>query len=105
MHTHNDFGMATANAIAGIKAGATYVNTTVNGLGERAGNAALEEVVMALKYIGKVDMGLHTSRFRELSEYVAAASAVPSRPGRPSWAPTCSRTRAAFTPTASSRTR
>ncbi len=75
MHTHNDFGMATANALAGIKAGATYVNTTVNGLGERAGNAALEEVVMALKYLGKVDLGLHTSRFRELSEYVAAASA------------------------------
>ena len=49
MHTHDDFGMATANAIAGIKAGARYVNTTVNGLGERAGNAALEEVVMSLK--------------------------------------------------------
>jgi len=75
MHTHDDFGMATANALAGIKAGATYVNTTVNGLGERAGNAALEEVVMALKYLGKVDVGLHTNRFRELSEYVAAASA------------------------------
>ncbi len=75
MHTHNDFGMATANAMAGIKAGATYVNTTVNGLGERAGNAALEEVVMALKYIAHVDLGLHTERFRELSEYVAQASA------------------------------
>ncbi len=75
MHTHNDFGMATANALAGIKAGATYVNTTVNGLGERAGNAALEEVVMALKHLGKVDLGLQTARFRELSEYVAAASA------------------------------
>ncbi len=75
MHTHDDFGMATANALAGIKAGATYVNTTVNGLGERAGNAALEEVVMALKHLGKIDVGLQTSRFRELSEYVAAASA------------------------------
>ena len=75
MHTHDDFGMATANALAGIKAGATYVNTTVNGLGERAGNAALEEVVMALKYLGKVDMGLKTSRLRELSECVAASSA------------------------------
>ena len=75
MHTHDDFGMATANALAGIKAGATYVNTTVNGLGERAGNAALEEVVMALKFLGHVDLGLHTSRFRELCEYVAAASA------------------------------
>jgi homocitrate synthase NifV len=73
-HTHNDFGMATANAIAGLKAGANYVNTTVNGLGERAGNAALEEVVMALKYISKVDLNLKTERFRELSEYVAGAS-------------------------------
>ena len=46
MHTHNDFGMATANAVAGVKAGANYVGVTVNGLGERAGNAALEEVIM-----------------------------------------------------------
>ena len=75
MHTHNDFGMATANAMAGVKAGATWVNTTVNGLGERAGNAALEEVVMAMKYIGKVDLGFKTEMFRELSEYVARASA------------------------------
>ena len=74
MHTHNDFGMATANALAGLKAGASYVNTTVNGLGERAGNAALEEVVMALKYISKANLGLKTERFRELSEYVANAS-------------------------------
>lgn len=75
MHTHNDFGMATANALAGIKAGAIWVNTTVNGLGERAGNAPLEEVVMALKCIGGVDLGLKTEMFRELSEYVAKASA------------------------------
>lgn len=75
MHTHNDFGMATANALAGIKAGARYVNTTVNGLGERAGNAALEEVVMALKYIGHIDIGFKTNMFREISEFVAKASA------------------------------
>ena len=74
MHTHNDFGMAIANAIAGIKAGATYVNTTINGLGERAGNAAFEELVMALKYIEGVDMGFNTTLFRALSEYVARAS-------------------------------
>lgn len=75
MHTHNDFGMATANALAGVKAGASWINTTVNGLGERAGNAALEEVVMALKYLGGLDIGLKTEMFRELSEYVARASA------------------------------
>jgi len=83
MHTHNDFGMATANAIAGLEAGATYVNTTVNGLGERAGNASLEELVMALRYTRSVEMDIQTSLFRELSEYVALAS------GRsiPTWKP------------------
>jgi homocitrate synthase NifV len=75
MHTHNDFGMATANALAGIKAGASWVNTTVNGLGERAGNAALEEVIMAMKYLGHIELGFKTEMFRELSEYVAMASA------------------------------
>ncbi|RJQ56431.1 MAG: homocitrate synthase [Actinobacteria bacterium] len=75
MHTHNDFGMATANALAGIKAGANWVNTTVNGLGERAGNAALEEVAMAMKVIGGIDVGLKTDTFRDLCEYVAMASA------------------------------
>src|SRR3972149_1390494 len=75
MHTHNDFGMATANALAGVKAGAGWVNTTVNGLGERAGNAALEEVGMALKYLGGLDLGYKTQMFRELSEYVSQASA------------------------------
>jgi homocitrate synthase NifV len=74
MHTHNDLGLATANALAGIKAGAKSVNTTVNGLGERAGNAALEEVVMALKQIYGIKLGIDTSRFWELSQLVAAAS-------------------------------
>jgi homocitrate synthase NifV len=79
MHTHNDFGMATANALAGIQAGALSVNTTVNGLGERAGNAALEEVVMALKRIYGIEVGINTRRFRELSEFIVNASgcAVP----------------------------
>lgn len=74
LHTHNDFGMATANALAGIRAGASHVSVTVNGLGERAGNAALEEVVMALKHIEGVDLGFDTVRFREISEYMANAS-------------------------------
>lgn len=74
MHTHNDFGLATANALAGIQAGATSVNTTVNGLGERAGNAALEEVVMALKRLYGMDLNINTRRLRELSELVATAS-------------------------------
>ncbi len=74
MHTHNDFGMAVANAIAGIRAGANWVNVTVAGLGERAGNAALEEVVMALKYIEDVEVDVDTTRFREIGEYVMAAA-------------------------------
>jgi homocitrate synthase NifV len=83
MHTHNDFGMATANAIAGLEAGANWVNTTVNGLGERAGNAPLEELVMALQYCEGVSLGIRTSLFRELSEYVALASGRPL----PAWKP------------------
>ena len=74
VHTHNDLGMATANAIAGIRAGARFVNTTVNGLGERAGNAALEEVVMGLKHACGIETGIDTHRFRELSLMVAKAS-------------------------------
>jgi homocitrate synthase NifV len=74
MHTHNDFGLATANSLAGIKAGALSVNTTVNGLGERSGNAALEEVVMALKRIHHTNLNIDTSRLLEISRLVAAAS-------------------------------
>lgn len=77
VHTHNDLGMATANAIAGIRAGATFVNTTVNGLGERAGNAALEEVVMALKHACGLALPIDTGRFFELSQLVGQASCRP----------------------------
>lgn len=74
MHTHNDFGMAIANAIAGIHGGATWVNVTLGGLGERAGNAALEEIVMALKYIEGLDLAIETERFREITDYVMRAA-------------------------------
>jgi homocitrate synthase NifV len=80
MHTHNDLGMATANALAGVKAGALSVNTTVNGLGERAGNAALEEVVMALKRVYAIQTGIDTRRLLELSRLVAKASNCPVPP-------------------------
>lgn len=83
VHTHNDLGMATANAIAGIRAGARFVNTTVNGLGERAGNAALEEVVMGLKLACGIDTGIDTHRFREISRFVGRASQRPV----PAWKP------------------
>ena len=83
MHTHNDFGMATANALAGIKAGARFIGVTVNGLGERAGNAALEEVAMALKFLFGVNLGVNTRDFLNLCEYVARASGRPLYPGKP----------------------
>lgn len=83
MHTHNDFGMATANALAGLKAGARFIGVTVNGLGERAGNAALEEVAMALKHLFGVNLGVNTKDFRNLCEYVARASGRQLYPGKP----------------------
>ncbi|AFV11130.1 2-isopropylmalate synthase 2 [Thermacetogenium phaeum DSM 12270] len=83
MHTHNDFGMATANALAGVRAGATWVGVTVIGLGERAGNAALEEVVMALKHLQGIDLNFKTEKFREIAEYVSLAS----KRELPAWKP------------------
>lgn len=80
MHTHNDLGLATANALAGVRAGATSINTTVNGLGERAGNAALEEVVMALKQIYSLKVGIQTQHLLELSRSVAKAVDCPVPP-------------------------
>jgi homocitrate synthase NifV len=74
VHTHNDLGLATANALAGVKGGASYISTTVNGLGERAGNAALEEVVMALKVACGIDVGIDTRRLSAVSKLVGQAS-------------------------------
>ena len=74
VHTHNDLGLATANALAGVKGGARYISTTVNGLGERAGNAALEEVVMALKVACGIDVGIDTRRLFAVSRLVGRAS-------------------------------
>jgi homocitrate synthase NifV len=74
VHAHNDFGMATANVLAGIRAGASSVAASIGGLGERTGNSPLEEVVMALKYFYDIDPGIDTTRFREVAEYVAGAS-------------------------------
>ena len=80
MHTHNDLGLATANALAGVRAGAVSINTTVNGLGERAGNAALEEVVMALRQIYGLKTNIQTERLLELSRFVAKTVNCPVPP-------------------------
>jgi homocitrate synthase NifV len=74
VHMHNDFGMATANVLAGIRAGASSVVASIGGLGERTGNSPLEEVIMALIHLYGVPLDVDTSRFREIAEYVARAS-------------------------------
>jgi homocitrate synthase NifV len=76
-HGHNDLGMATANTLAAVVAGAASVDVTVNGLGERAGNAPLEEVVMALRLTLNRPCGIDTRRFADLSTLVARASGRP----------------------------
>ena len=77
MHAHDDLGLATANTLAAALAGATHLNTTVNGLGERAGNAALEEVVLGLSNLYGFNMAFDFTRFYELSLKVAGASGRP----------------------------
>ncbi len=77
MHAHDDLGLATANTLAAAVAGATHVNTTVNGLGERAGNAALEEVVLGLRKLYGFKVGIDLARFAGLSHRVAAAAGRP----------------------------
>ncbi|MEZ5581846.1 MAG: homocitrate synthase [Candidatus Competibacteraceae bacterium] len=80
MHAHDDLGLATANTLAAALGGATHVNTTVNGLGERAGNAALEEVVLGLRKLYGFTLDIDLTRFPALSQSVAAAAGRP-----PAW--------------------
>ncbi len=74
MHAHDDLGLATANSLAAVLAGASHVNTTVNGLGERAGNAPLEEVAVSLKLLHDIDTGLDFRKLPAISQTVAQAS-------------------------------
>jgi homocitrate synthase NifV len=76
-HGHNDLGMATANTIAALESGCECASVTVNGLGERAGNAPLAEVVMALKVALKCDCGFRCADLARLSELVAQLSGRP----------------------------
>jgi len=77
MHAHDDLGLATANTLAAVRAGASHVNTTVNGLGERAGNAALEEVALGLRQFYAMEQILDFGRLLEASAAVAQASGRP----------------------------
>jgi 2-isopropylmalate synthase len=79
-HCHNDLGMAVANSVAALKAGVRQIECTINGIGERAGNAALEEIVMAIKTRGDVlpfSTGIKTEMLNRASKLVAAATSFP----------------------------
>ena len=76
MHCHNDFGFAVINSIYGLLAGGNCVSTTVNGIGERAGNASLEELVMALKILYGHDLGFKTKHIQDLSKLVEERTKV-----------------------------
>jgi len=84
-HCHNDLGMATANSLAAVEAGARQIECTINGLGERAGNTALEEVVMAMKVrhdIMPYHTGIDTTRIMQLSRMVSNVSGFVVQPNK-----------------------
>ncbi len=83
MHCHNDFGLALANSLAGVMAGATVIHTTVNGIGERSGNAALEETAAALQVLYGVETGVDFKKLRRLSKLVEELSLVKMPPHKP----------------------
>ena len=83
VHCHNDHGMATANTLAALDAGAEAADVAVNGLGGRAGNASLEEVVMALEQLCGYSTGIHTRRLRELAAFVEQMTGIPNSPLKP----------------------
>jgi 2-isopropylmalate synthase len=79
-HCHNDLGLAVANSLSGLDGGARQIECTINGIGERAGNAALEEIVMAIKTRADVlpyDIGVDTTMLTRASKLVAAATSFP----------------------------
>lgn len=83
LHCHNDFGMAVINCIAGLQEGASAISTTVNGIGERAGNTSLEELTMALKLLYNKDLGFKTEIIHELSTIVSKYSEIPIADNKP----------------------
>ncbi|MCS6995090.1 MAG: 2-isopropylmalate synthase [Anaerolineales bacterium] len=85
VHTHDDLGLATANALAGIKAGARQAEVTINGIGERAGNCSLEEVVMALKTrhpLFGLQTGIDTTQLARVSKLVSNYTSIPVQPNK-----------------------
>ncbi|WP_337862694.1 2-isopropylmalate synthase, partial [Nitrososphaera sp.] len=82
MHCHDDFGLAVANSIAGINAGAACAHVTINGLGERAGNASLEEFVMALQCLYNKKHGIKTQLLYEVSKFVSNSMGIIVQPNK-----------------------
>ena len=82
-HGHNDFGLATACAVAAVRAGATWIQGTINGMGERAGNADLGEVAIALECIYGVKTELRLDRIREISKFVRRVPGYDLEPWKP----------------------
>lgn len=82
MHCHNDFGLAVANAIAGINAGAACAHVTINGLGERAGNASLEEFVMALEILYNKKHNINTKLIYDTSRFVSNTMGIIVQPNK-----------------------
>ncbi len=82
MHAHDDLGLATATSLAAVRGGATHVSTTVNGLGERAGNAPLEEVVVAVHQLYRRTTGVDARQLPRISALVAGASGRPVPAGK-----------------------
>ena len=83
VHCHNDFGLGTANALAGLAAGASVAHTNVNGLGERAGGASTEEVAIALRVLYGKDLGFKYDKIYDLSKLVQEISGVRVSPQKP----------------------
>ncbi|MEM2739777.1 MAG: alpha-isopropylmalate synthase regulatory domain-containing protein, partial [Candidatus Bathyarchaeia archaeon] len=82
VHCHDDFGLAVANSIAAVEAGARQVHVTVNGLGERAGNAALEEVAVTLKILYGYDVRLNLAKIYEVSQLTSRITGIPIPPNK-----------------------
>jgi isopropylmalate/homocitrate/citramalate synthase len=83
IHGHQDFGLGVANTIAALAAGASVAHTTVTGLGERAGNVPMEDVVLALRCLYGRDLGIRTEQFVEVSKFVMDLARVTQPPNRP----------------------
>src|SRR5207253_11113928 len=83
IHCHQDFGLGVANTIAALQAGASVAHTTVTGLGERAGNVPMEDVVMSLLCLYGKDLGIRTEKFCEVSRFVMDLARVTQPPNRP----------------------